>query len=67
MSRTYADVLLSAGLLLQLLTLNYEAKQVLSLTLIGDAGSYKNTTLGTFISVHPQALGQLPDGQEAAH
>lgn len=46
MSRWYADMLISLVVLFQLLVLNYEAKQILSLTLIGDAGNYKNTTLG---------------------
>jgi hypothetical protein len=63
----YADMLISLVVLFQLLVLNYEAKQILSLTLVGDAGNYKNTTLGGLTSLHPKALGQHTNSQETTH
>lgn len=48
----YADLIVSIILLCQMLILTYEAKQVLSLTLIGDAAGYRSTTLGELSSLH---------------
>lgn len=64
MSVWYADLVVSIILLCQMLVLTYEAKQVLSLTLIGDAAGYRSTTLGELSSLHAQLMGEFHDGEE---
>lgn len=58
----YADMLISVVLMCQILVFNYEAKQILSLTLIGDASNYKSTTFGFFKSVYFKIMDQFSNG-----